>query len=253
MRHLDLFSGIGGFALAAQWAGMQTIGFSEIDDFACKVLAKNFPEVPNLGDIKNVEQIECDIITGGFPCQPFSVAGSQKAEKDDRHLWPEMFRVISLSKPSWVICENVYGLVKLGLDNVLFDLESIGYAAQPFVLPALSKGTNHGRERVFIVAYAAGNGRNEGASGSSYETANDDCSERSDEDRHDEGCRRLRSGMDWGGRETWGGGAKPRALRVDDGLRNRVDRNRSLGNAIVPQVAFEILRCIAEIEKQSNR
>ena len=255
MRHLDLFSGIGGFALAALWAGMETVGFSEIDSFACRVLAKNFPWVPNLGNIKEIDgnEIKCDIITGGYPCQPFSVAGSQKAQEDDRHLWPEMFRIITQAKPDWVLCENVYGHIKLGLDNVLADLECAGYSSQPIVLPALAKGANHGRERVFIVAHAAGNGRDESKARPGNEEADGNISERPHKNWNHEGCRRLRAGVEWGGREAWGGGAKPPALRVDDGLPRRMDRNRVMGNAIVPQIAYEILRCVAEIEKQSNK
>lgn len=253
MTHLDLFSGIGGFALAAQWAGMETIGFSEIDEFACKVLAKNFPEVPNLGDIKNVGRIECDIITGGYPCQPFSVAGNQKAQEDDRHLWPEMFRIVSLSKPAWVVCENVYGHIKLGLDEVLADLESAGYSTQPLVIPALAKGANHGRDRVFIVAHTTGDGRDEGAPCSGNEKANGNCAEGSDKGCDNEGRRRVWPEMEWGSETPWGWGVKPSALRVDDGVPDRMDRNRALGNAIVPQIAYEILRCIAEIESKSNK
>jgi DNA (cytosine-5)-methyltransferase 1 len=252
MRHLDLFSGIGGFALAAQWAGMQTVGFSEIDEFACKVLAKNFPGIPNLGDIKNVEKIECDIITGGYPCQPFSVAGSQKAQADDRHLWPEMFRVVSLSKPTWVVCENVYGHIKLGVDDVLADLEGLGYTAQPIVLPALAKGTNHGRDRIFVVAYSPSDGCDEGSASSRNEATDGNRTKRAHKDRDHEGCRRVWPEMEWGGCSPWGWGTKPPALRVDDGLPDRMDRNRALGNAIVPQVAYEILRCIAEIENRQN-
>ena len=250
MKHLDLFSGIGGFAIAAQWAGIETVAFCEIDDFACKVLNKNFPHVPIHRDIRSLEGGQyagIDIITGGYPCQPFSVAGSQKAENDNRHLWPEMLRVITQAKPTWIICENVYGHISLGLDNVLHDLEAIGYAAQPFVIPALAAGANHNRERVFIVANATSNGLDESATSGSYEAANDNSPCWQEEDCNHERRSGLRFGMDWRSGTPWGWGAKPPALRVDDGLPDRMDRCKSLGNAIVPQVAYEILRCIRAI------
>ena len=110
LKHLDLFSGIGGFALAAQWAGIETVAFCEIDDFACKVLNKNFPCIPVHRDIRELDgslYAGIDLITGGYPCQPFSTAGKRKGADDPRHLWPEMFRVIKQSRPSWIVCENV--------------------------------------------------------------------------------------------------------------------------------------------------
>jgi DNA (cytosine-5)-methyltransferase 1 len=250
LKHLDLFSGIGGFALAAQWAGIETVAFCEIDDFACKVLNKNFPGVPVHRDIRELDgglYAGIDLITGGYPCQPFSVAGSQKAAEDDRHLWPEMFRVIAQAKPDWVVCENVYGHIALGLDDVLHDLDAIGYTAQPFAIPALAAGANHNRERVFIVAYTTSNGRDESQTTRSNEAADDNISRRTQQDSNNEGRCGLWSEMEWGGHSTWGGGAKPPALRVDDGIPNRVDRNKALGNAIVPQVAYEILRCIRDV------
>lgn len=250
MRHLDLFSGIGGFALAAQWAGIETVAFCEIDNFCHKVLNRNFPGIPIHNDIRALngeDYAGIDIITGGYPCQPFSVAGSQKAQDDSRHLWPEMCRIIAQAKPTWVVCENVYGHVSLGLDEVLHDLESLGYAAQPFVIPALAAGANHNRERVFIVAYSTSNGCNESSTSGSNEAANDNSTSREKENCHHERRSSLRLGMDWRSGTPWGWGAEPPALRVDDGLPNRMDRCKSLGNAIVPQVAYEILRCIRAV------
>jgi len=153
--HLDLFSGIGGFALAARWTGWNTIALSEIEPYACKILAKNFPGVPNLGDIRNVRGIACDLITGGFPCQPYSLAGKRRGASDDRALWPEMLRVIADSKPRWVLGENVPGIISLELDRVLADLENLGYSAWPLVLPACALDARHRRDRVWIVAHAA--------------------------------------------------------------------------------------------------
>lgn len=151
--HLDLFSGIGGFALAARWTGWKTIGFSEIEPYACKVLAKNFPGIPNLGDIRTVRGIPCDLITGGFPCQPYSVAGKRAGASDDRALWPEMLRVIAESKPRWVLGENVPGIISLELDRVLSDLENIGYSAWPLVIPACAVDARHRRDRLWLVAH----------------------------------------------------------------------------------------------------
>lgn len=152
--HLDLFSGIGGFALAAQSNGLTTTGFSEIEPYACKVLKRHWPNVPNYGDIRNVRGIAADLVTGGFPCQPFSLAGKRGGAKDDRHLWPEMLRVIDEARPTWVLGENVPGIIGMELDNVLSDMEHIGYACWPVVVPACAVDARHRRDRVWIVCYA---------------------------------------------------------------------------------------------------
>lgn len=124
MRHLDLFSGIGGFALAARWMGWETVQFVELDKFCQRVLEKNFPGVPIHGDIKTFDGTRfrgaVDIVTGGFPCQPFSTAGKRKGKADDRYLWPEMLRVIGEARPTFVVGENVAGIISMGLDQVLF-------------------------------------------------------------------------------------------------------------------------------------
>lgn len=251
MKHLDLFSGIGGFALAARWAGVTTTAFCEIDPFCRKVLVKNFPGVPIHPDITTLDGNEyagIDLITGGYPCQPFSVAGSQKAQDDTRHLWPEMRRVIAQAKPTWAICENVYGHIALGLDSVLHDLEALGYACQPFVIPALSTGANHNRERVFIVAYTPSNGLNEGSPAGGDGAANGYGAQGSQEDSHDEGRGGLRFGVDWRGNPIGRWGVKPPTLRVDDELPHRMDRNKSLGNAIDPMVAYQIILTLLSIK-----
>jgi DNA (cytosine-5)-methyltransferase 1 len=154
---LDLCSGIGGFALGLQSTGyFKTIGFCEIDSFCQKVLKKNFPGVPIYSDIKefkpNDEGLRPDIITSGFPCQPFSVAGKRKSKKDDRNLWKETFRVIKESKVPIFIGENVGGIVKLYLDTILKDLESANYSTRCFNISASSIGANHQRARIWIVA-----------------------------------------------------------------------------------------------------
>ena len=181
--HLDLFSGIGGFALAAKWAGFRTIGFCEIDEYCQRVLAKNFlaescdPRSSRAGSRSQFESTEqqssnsypeiisdireldgkafrgVDLITGGFPCQPFSCAGKRRGKADDRHLWPEMLRVIKEARPAWVLGENVAGIIGMELDSVLSDLEAIGYACRPFVIPACGVDARHRRNRVWIVGY----------------------------------------------------------------------------------------------------
>jgi DNA (cytosine-5)-methyltransferase 1 len=167
LKHLDLFSGIGGFSLGLESAGLvETVAFCDFDQYCQKVLKKNFPGVPVYGDVKElnhdklkadgIDQI--DIITGGYPCQPFSVAGRKKGEEDPRHVWPEMFRLIQELRPTWVIGENVGGHIKLGLDSVLENLESEGYSARTFSISASSVGANHQRERVWILAYSERNG-----------------------------------------------------------------------------------------------
>lgn len=172
LTHLDLFSGIGGFALAAQAAGFTTIGFSEIEPYACKILKRHWPTVPNYGDIRNVRGLRADLITGGFPCQPYSTAGKRGGASDDRALWPEMFRVIGETRPTWVLGENVPGIISMELDRVLDDLESIGYAAWPLGIPACAVDARHRRERIWIVAYSEHERRN--ASAINRKPASDD-------------------------------------------------------------------------------
>jgi DNA (cytosine-5)-methyltransferase 1 len=153
-RHLDLFSGIGGFALAAQWTGWKTIAFSEIEPYACKVLKRHWPDVPNFGDIRNVRGVRAELVTGGFPCQPYSLAGKRRGASDDRALWPEMRRVIAEARPAWVLGENVPGIIGMELDRVLDDLEDLGYATWPLGIPACAVDARHRRERIWIVAHS---------------------------------------------------------------------------------------------------
>ncbi len=161
---MDLFSGIGGFALAAKWNNMKTVAFCEIEEFACKVLNKNFPQIPIHKDVRKTDEFiqykgKIDLLTGGYPCQPFSVAGKQKAEEDPRHLWPSMFEIIKQVRPSWVLAENVAGHVKLGLDKVLTDLESEGYAARAVIVPACAVEAPHRRDRVWILGHSKHDGQ----------------------------------------------------------------------------------------------
>lgn len=162
MKVLDLFSGIGGFSLGLQWAGMQTAAFCEIDPYCRKVLAKHWPTIPIHEDIKelNGEQYSeaVDLVCGGFPCQPFSLAGKRAGSSDDRALWPEMLRVIREVQPTWVIGENVVGIINMELDSCLADLEGEGYACQTFDIPACGVDAHHIRHRIWIVAHAGGDG-----------------------------------------------------------------------------------------------
>ena len=157
MKVLDLFSGIGGFSLGLESVGMETAAFCDMDPFCQKVLKKNWPDVPIHSDIKELDGNEyrgtVELVCGGFPCQPFSVAGKQGGSEDDRALWPEMLRVVQEVQPTWVIGENVSGIISMELDSVLSDLEAEGYATQTFVLPACSVDAPHRRERVWIIAY----------------------------------------------------------------------------------------------------
>lgn len=163
MNSLDLFSGIGGFHLAGEmvWGDEFNVRCHvEIDLFCQKVLKKHWPKVPIISDIKDYKHngTTVDLLTGGFPCQPFSCAGKQRGKEDDRYLWPEMLRVISEVRPTWIIGENVSGIINMGLDQVLSDLENEGYTCQPFVIPACAKNAPHRRDRVWIVGYSEHSG-----------------------------------------------------------------------------------------------
>ena len=166
MKILDLFSGIGGFSLGLERAGFKTIAFCEIDKYCKLVLQKHWKGVKMYNDVREITKarFETDgielpeIITGGFPCQPFSVAGKQKGTSDDRHLWPEMFRIIKEFKPRWVIGENVKGITNIqdGLvfETVCTNLEGEGYEVRAFNIPAAGVGAPHRRERIWIVAHS---------------------------------------------------------------------------------------------------
>ena len=167
LKHVDLFSGIGGFSLGLEaTGGFETMAFCDIEEYPRQVLQKHWPHVKQYKDIKelNYERLKADgidsidIITGGYPCQPFSIAGRQKGEQDPRHLWPEYFRLVKELRPTWVIGENVSGHIKLGLDTVIEDLESEDYSVRPFSISASSIGANHQRERIWILAYSERNG-----------------------------------------------------------------------------------------------
>jgi len=288
---LDLFSGIGGFSLGLKRAGMETIGFCEIDPFCRKVLAKHWPDVTVHTDIRGLDGKDykgrADVVCGGFPCQPFSQAGKRRGTKDDRHLWPEMLRVISEVRPTWVIGENVIGFVKMELDSVLSDLEREGYQTRAFIIPACGIDAPHKRDRVWIISHANSEGESDGPinegprprqlelmaypnSGFSPVTqqavqagrATTISSSKDVADSESERVQRL-----WSSGEqkphTYGGQklslcgserpepayweAEPGMGRVVDGIPDRVDRIKGLGNAVVPMVVEVIGNAIMEI------
>jgi DNA (cytosine-5)-methyltransferase 1 len=334
LTHVDLFSGIGGFALAARWNGIETIQFVEIDPFCRKVLQKNFPGVNIHDDIKTFTNTDCNrfngqtipirsresqqesslptgcnqrsfLLTGGFPCQPFSCAGKRRGTDDDRHLWPHMLRVIQELRPRWVIAENVSGLVNIknvveqggdadmedeALDggeggvststlvSILTDLEESGYSVQVYIIPACAVGAPHRRDRVWICARRPDShapdsddrhepSRGVWAEGIATESGNREAvkprpknsncgADAPDSDTsglQEPWAEQRTSGMRQSiqGGECW---SQPwtevaaRFCRVDARVPNRVDRLKSLGNAIVPQVASELMRAILEAE-----
>jgi len=247
MNHGSLFSGIGGFDLAAEWMGWNNVFQVEWDEWCRKVLAKNFPNVKRYGDIKefneiikNSNRVRCnsdkwekesnirgqrksgtgnlqrtyrkerdfsiDILTGGFPCQPFSHAGKRKGTDDNRYLWPEMLTTIRIIKPSFVVGENVAGLVSMEdgktLDGIFVDLEDEGYTVESFIIPACGVGAWHRRDRIWIVAYnntvRCGNGRNAIKKGSKTRSKPFNRNERLDKDvSNTESTKCKQSGDSW--------------------------------------------------------
>lgn len=292
MKHIDLFSGIGGFALASDrvWPGIEHT-FVEHDPFCQAVLKKHYPNSTIHGDIRafiadtereglegaageklqrngdgltrnNNEHEQSFILTGGFPCQPFSHAGRRKGTDDDRYLWPEMFRVIQLYRPTWVIAENVRGLVTwnegMVLETVCADLEREGYEVQPIVVPACAVGAPHRRDRVWIVAHAVNNGQRRTERGSEEAQDSIPTKHRTQHSTTRESERTISDGVN---DRPWEADWREVALAtchdgLDDGLprqmdgvtisasRHRKEQLKAYGNAIVPQVAERIMRAI---------
>ena len=302
--HIDLFSGIGGFALAAAWAGFRTVAFCEIEPYPQAILKARFGAVladagrtrqsagrtgggkatvgevfhhrvasgsPDLwSDIRTLDgrlYAGASLLTGGFPCQPFSVAGKRRGKEDNRFLWPEMLRVVSEARPTWVLGENVAGLINMELDRCLSDLEAIGYACWPLVIPACAVDAKHRRDRVWIVGYAeraerrpntqrrgcceqgqhskrqAASGTGESsqalANGISARLEEQQCEPRDNGQEQQAAERSCDCGARWI--------AEPDVGRVAHGIPSRVDRLKGLGNAIVTKVAFQILREIRKL------
>jgi DNA (cytosine-5)-methyltransferase 1 len=256
MKVLDLFSGIGGFSLGLERAGMETVAFCEQDKYCQQVLRKHWPDVPIYDDVRELNGSaigHVDLICGGFPCQPFSTAGKRAGKDDDRHLWPEFARLISEIHPRWVIGENVSGLISMGLDEVLSDLEGQGYAAEAFVIPACAVDAPHRRDRVWIIGNGNGNGKptvalNDEAPRMPETGADSD----SDSGKRLKPCQPYeeeRQEQRMGQAGSLGNGARwretqPDVCGMDDGLSRRMDRLRALGNAVVPQIPEIIGRAI---------
>ena len=273
--HIDLFSGIGGFALAAKWNGYRTVAFCDNEPYAQAVLKRHWPEVPCHKDIREVQgklYTGATLLTGGFPCQPFSVAGKQRGKDDNRYLWPEMCRVIHEARPAWIIGENVAGIVNLALDTVCADLEAEGYEVEPIIIPACAVDAPHRRDRVWIIARNVADTnswRLEGTDKEGWDSGNvkRGCGFDGKEALANtinkglqgaELCKAFgesegasRSASECFGIEGLCWPTEPDVGRVAHGIPNRVAKLRGLGNAIVPQVAAEIIRCITEISRSS--
>jgi DNA (cytosine-5)-methyltransferase 1 len=291
--HIDLFSGIGGFAIAAGWAGFRTVCFCEIDPFCQEVLkarlgavadaecgrsdgrtyqpwreaeeriafAGDYPIlIPDIRALDGARFRGATLLTGGFPCQPFSVAGKRKGKADDRHLWPEMLRVIHEAKPTWVIGENVAGIVNMELDEVCADLEGEDYEVKPVIIPACAVNAPHRRDRVWILGRRKDTDDPEGGrrgirhpqhkrSGKGKVNTSTNADRHAPDAEKTELYRsqRTRSGREGLTDDSWDTPwpeVAARLCRVDDGVSRRVDRLKALGNAIVAQVAYEIIRLI---------
>lgn len=277
MNHGSLFSGIGGFDLAAEWMGWNNIFQVEIDGFCQKVLQKNFPNAKRYGDIKQFDGTSyrgtINVLSGGFPCQPYSTAGKRKGKEDERHLWPEMLRVVREVSPRWVVGENVRGLISWNegvvFDEVQLNLEAEGYEVFPVVLPAAGVNAPHRRERIWFIAYSH-NAPAERQREHGREVLPITTSEGYRLVRQYNAAYPFRSGLEkqqcftgndgakqpafernadrWGGWPT-----QPPICGRNDGVSNRVDRIKTLGNAVVPQVVHQIFKAIEAYERINSR
>jgi DNA (cytosine-5)-methyltransferase 1 len=291
MRHGSLFSGIGGFDLASEWMGWENVFHCEWNTFGQKVLSYYWPKAISYHDITktdfSIHRGHIDIITGGFPCQPYSMAGKRKGKEDERHLWPEMLRCIREVQPTWVVGENVLGLVNwdggLVFHEVQADLEAQGYEVQPYVLPAASINAPHRRDRVWFVAYSnnkrrsSGLGEVQSENGKVYERNNyAEFSDSSIQPVASNSSSSKLQGSKFHGSFRSKGETKNESRQFsrsicptwekfptvspictrDDGISNRLDsitfskwRAESIkagGNAIVPQVVYQIFKTIQQ-------
>ena len=286
MKVGSLFSGIGGLDLGLERAGMTVAWQSEIDPYACKVLAKHWPGVPNHGDIKRIDwgTVEpVDVICGGYPCQPFSLASpSRRGTEDPRHLWPWVRDAISALRPRYAILENVKGHLSLGGTTVLGDLATIGYDAQWRVIPAAGVGARHRRDRIIILAYPNSSEQTHGRQRSlvpskDQSTGDDRTRSRSDLGQVSMGSTRQSAshvadpcGSGWvrwrepfacddeevrehARRSALYWEVEPAVGRVAYGVPRRMDRLRGLGNAVVPQVAEYIGRLVMAHAQHSQQ
>ena len=252
MTHASLFSGIGGFDLAAEWIGWDNIFHCEWNPFGQRVLAHHFPNSKSYNDITktdfSIHAGQIDVLTGGFPCQPYSSAGKRLGKADERHLFPEMLRAINEVKPTWVVGENVLGIVNWGggvvFNEVQVDLENQGYEVQAYILPACGKNAPHKRERTWFIAYS-----------NSARLHKQHIPTKSKEKiSHSRIFNEKRNFTSFPTQPSICGG--------DDGIPKELDsitfskwRNQSIkgyGNAIVPQVAYEIFKAIQSFDDLVN-
>ena len=298
MKHAALFNGIGGFQLAAQWMGWENVMSCEIDDFGNRVTKYYWPDCIQHGDIKKTDftiyRGQIDILTGGFPCQPYSAAGKRLGKEDDRHLWPEMLRAIREIQPSWVVGENVRGLTNwnggMVFDEVQADLEAEGYEVTPFLLPACAVNAPHRRDRIWFVAYSSSYGHKSGRLGKDRPAQTKSIEQQKERERiwpniggiseqifiadtRNQGLQGSEiNGSTEGIRKdgnqfftgclpsTWQNFPTQSPIcNGDDGLSSRLDgitfpkwRSESIkagGNAIVPQVVYQIFKAIDLYER----
>ncbi|MEC5143055.1 DNA (cytosine-5-)-methyltransferase [Chitinophaga sp. 180180018-2] len=269
MRHGSLFSGIGGFDLAARWVGWENIFQVEIDPFCQQVLAVQFPETNRFKDVTqfNTTQYDgtIDVISAGFPCQPFSLAGKRQGSSDDRYLWPHMLRIINQIRPTWVVGENVAGITSLVhaenptgmahqralwvedqihysrqryiIDTICQDFEHVGYSVIPIIIPACAVGAWHRRDRVWFLAYTNGGRR----SGNQHRLGHEET----------DLFAQLHPWFPFGHISEVEGLllSQPGFIRLFDGVPLPLVRKqiKAFGNAIVPQVAYQIFKCIQQI------
>ena len=280
MTHGSLFSGIGGFDLAAEWAGWQNLFNCEIDPFCQTVLKHHFPDAEQFTDIRTADfaryKDRLDVLTGGFPCQPFSTAGKRKGTEDDRYLWPEMLGVIRTVRPRWVVGENVYGIVSwsegLVFKQVCVDLETEGYEVQPYVLPDCGDWAAHQRYRTWFVAHRTDTGiedvrERENTILSGGVAADTDgqqlCKRRMYKDRPEKTERYTGARHPRYDRQTWQNfpTQSPVCSRDDgvsyglDGItfsKWRMESIKAYGNAEVPQGGYQINETINEYEALSR-
>jgi DNA (cytosine-5)-methyltransferase 1 len=235
----SLFAGIGGFDLGLERAGFKIKWQVEIDQWCRDILTKHWPTIPKYADIRecgknNLSPV--DLICGGDPCQPHSLTGNRKGKEDDRYLWPEMFRIISLFKPTWIINENVIGSVSnMVLDEKVADLEGIGYTCQPFDIPSCAVNADHERRRIWLIAHAQGNAienpiLQEEQGGTSFEGEHRGILLNPSPGNHWETCQ-------------------PPLIDMEDGLSEWAPIAKATGNAVVPQIPEIIGRMIMEIER----
>ena len=264
MKGVSLFSGIGGLDLAFEWAGGQIVTMCEIDPYCQKILHKHWPHIPIFNDVRELKNLDVGavgFIYGGFPCQPFSVAGDQKGKNDTRYLWPEFSRLVGEIKPRWIVAENVPGILRIAADDVCRDLERQGYSVGIWDYEAAAVGAKHRRERIFFVAHSRRSLRQrsfiertlqqKAERETTYKFERPSCSLSSDS--VSQRCEEQRKSFELPPEHAFIGSVgrwepEPRVDRVAHGLPHRVDRLRALGNAVVPQQVYPIFKAIMEAE-----